>query len=90
LEIAERNSLEEERQRLADDLKRERERFEQLEHEYLAVQREAERLAAQRTAQGRGAGPRRTGSLALSGNDLTYELPKTLESKKLVVLPGKN
>lgn len=49
LETAERtrNILEEERRRLAEDLKQERERVEQLEQEYLAAQGEAERLAAE-------------------------------------------
>jgi chromosome segregation ATPase len=49
LEIAERTRdiLEEECRRLADDLKRERERVEQLEQEYLAAQRETERLEAE-------------------------------------------
>lgn len=49
LEIAERaqNILKEERQRLAEDLKRERERAGQVEQESLAAQREAERLAAE-------------------------------------------
>jgi DNA repair exonuclease SbcCD ATPase subunit len=55
LEIAERmrDILEEERQRLADDLKRERERVEQLEQEYLAARRETDRLEPE-LEQGKG------------------------------------
>jgi chromosome segregation ATPase len=49
LEIAERtrNILEEERRRLAEDLKQERERAGQLEKDYLTAQQEVQRLAAE-------------------------------------------
>ncbi len=49
LEISERtrNILEEERQRLADDLKRERERAERWEQEFLGAQQKVEQLTAE-------------------------------------------